>query len=588
LLDLEIPHMDLVLFPTSPREDDIFYTGFAFGVDVKAEDLMELTQYFKDYNQGVKWCFDQLLDHYQSLPARKKTKRKKKKKNKTSKAAQGKAGANAAHGKTPKSRRAIDVLKRALKRELCRRGFLARQANSIIGEADKFIKGKIGAAKYQVKLKTRALKVVSKNYDKNFDRIRKLKSQIGFWTEMIQGRHILWVRKELHVKLSKLGLRLHAETDVGKRKELQQQFDIARAQFDQARNRPITQIGYGKEEAHGQWTGNKTIGIIEKDGKLFLMVKLPVKTLSDGTRLRRELMLPIHPMKERNAKLFEEAKARKAAITYQISFDEDKRGGVHCYGTFKMEKGAVLPFHKNRRIGIDQNAGFITVALVEGDRVIWVVKRRLKQRGCAQARLEKLYALCKELIAMSVRHEAPLVLEDLKLAGKARRGSHETNYKISNIPYGKFQETIRRLAYAGGVTVFVVNPFHTSTLARVSFPGMDVHLGAAVQVAWRQLKIPEARARMRWNNDSTCDIRVNIPGAPRNPVIRVSENAGKALRSKGSSPTLWSWVLAQAGQVARRMQTEVVGRDGVTNMDVQDNAGPEKSPPLDPVQVIHL
>jgi IS605 OrfB family transposase len=324
------------------------------------------------------------------------------------------------------------------------------------------------------------------------------------------------------------------------------------------------------------------------------MVKLPRKTLADGSKLKRELMLPVHPMKERNAKLYEEAKRRKVAITFQICIAEEQLGGVHCYGTFQMEKGALLPFHKDRRIGIDQNAGFITVALVEGERVLWVVKKRLRQRGCAQARLEKLYALCKELMELSVRHEAPLVLEDLKLAGKARRGSHETNYKISNIPYGKFQETIRRLAYARGVTVFVVNPYHTSTLARVSFPGMDVHLGAAAQVAWRQLKIPEVRARVRWNDDSTCDIRVNIPGLSRNPVIRVRENVGNALRSKGASPALWSWIISKVRQVTRRNQA-VVSRDSLMSSGVLMGSGvlkeacsPPKSSPPEPGQVQSL
>lgn len=525
--NLPVFDKDFLLFDPVGVAEDGKYIGFVFTVDVPKSNHQLLVDLQKALSDETHKCEVAFSKHFATY----KPAKSKKKKTESTKAEQGARGALVSHGKAKHSKDPLAVLKRKLKNNL--KEWPGRMANSIIGEAAKTVSARRSQATYQLKLIRQRLKIaVKKN---KLQRIAQLKADIKYWEEVRSGKHFLVVSQKYHQKLQELGVKVKACTCPKLLVKLQHRMEQARMEFDAAKLLPLTQVGYNKEEIHNQWTGNKTVCIVNLNGKLHLMIKLP-SAITGSKGRNKELLLPINELTGRNKTLYEEALKLKKAMTYQINFRGDK---LVCYGTRKLDKHAKLAYNKRRRIGVDQNGGFTTVSLIEGKKVIWVIKRRLPQKKCSEARLEQLYAVCKELIGLSIKHSAPIVLEDLKLVGK-KTGSRRANRKISQIPYAKFKEILDRLSYTTGVSVFTVNPFCTSVIARFSYPGMSVHQSAAIMIARRHLGEALIKARIIWENDIPY-IKVNHgwhkkisvsteKDASASPVVKLSKTLGKALQ----------------------------------------------------------
>jgi IS605 OrfB family transposase len=157
-------------------------------------------------------------------------------------------------------------------------------------------------------------------------------------------------------------------------------------------------------------------------------------------------------------------------------------------GVYKEESVPKFKLNPEKRIGIDQNAGFITAACVDGRRLLWVRKFKISQKGTTEEHEARIHAVSKKISALAEKEQAVIVLEDLRLADKHKEfSSKRVRRHIQRIPYRKFQEILGRVCSRTGATLRMVNPAYTSILGRYRLPGMQVHLAAAAMIAWRDM-----------------------------------------------------------------------------------------------------
>ncbi len=288
--------------------------------------------------------------------------------------------------------------------------------------------------------------------------------------------------------------------------------------WNQSRLFPIVSVG-GKDE--GKWM-NKTVflreklapGALEEDeaaenGDLPAsdqVESLPTECpLAEGKTVEHELVIkypkflkPGHegrslpkmviPVKlsDRALESWRRALGNKKALTFNI---QPLRGlKWRVTGVFDEGKVEKFDISEGKRIGIDQNAGFIAAACVDGRRLRWIRKFKISQKGTKEEHEARITEVMKHIAAKAKEESAIVVIEDLRLAEKHKEFSGaRVRRHIQRIPYGKLQEILGRIACREGVTIKKVNPAYTSVLGRYRLPGMQVHLAAAAMIAWRDL-----------------------------------------------------------------------------------------------------
>lgn len=268
---------------------------------------------------------------------------------------------------------------------------------------------------------------------------------------------------------------------------LQQLLDAAVARWKASCGFPVVSVG-GKDE--GPWL-NKTIFLREKPGaqsplECEFVVKYP-RFLAPHLK-GRFLPVMVIPVKltQRAWEDWQIALTGKTALTFTIQPLDGRRWQVT--GVFKEPKALKFTFLQDKRIGIDQNAGFITVACIQGTKICWVRKIRISQRGTTEQHEERIHRAMHQVCAWAKEEQALIVLEDLNLADKHKEfTSQKIRRRIQRIPYRKLQEILGRICCRQGATLRMVNPAYTSILGRFQLPGMQVHLAAAAMIAWRDL-----------------------------------------------------------------------------------------------------
>ena len=216
---------------------------------------------------------------------------------------------------------------------------------------------------------------------------------------------------------------------------------------------------------------------------------VPKGAKAPNPRLLPTMVLPVK-LNEHSEKLFQQALELKCAISYYLT--PHKAGSWKLTGVFKEKAVPKLPFRKDRRIGIDQNAGFITVALIHGSKVCWVRKYRIAQSGGSRSHEERIAEVLKEICEVAALEQALIIIEDLNFAHKVQELKGKcTKRHVARIPYRKFEDILKRICLRRGTSYKRVNPAFSSVEARYWLPGMNVHLGAAAVLAWRALGIEQ-------------------------------------------------------------------------------------------------
>ena len=87
--------------------------------------------------------------------------------------------------------------------------------------------------------------------------------------------------------------------------------------------------------------------------------------------------------------------------------------------------------------------------------------RRLeeKQRNFVKTRSGQI---ARQIIALAKEYNAYISIEDLHIRGKRKKYSKESNRKINHIPFAEFRDFLLRDAEEEGITVDIIDPYHTS------------------------------------------------------------------------------------------------------------------------------
>jgi len=457
-----------------PEEPDGIYQPFPFTIRLAPEQEKILLEYQQAYSRKLIVLTAAYIDFYQKHP-RPQSKRPKGRKS---------------NGKTGKSKelkaweKVFGQFYNAEKKAMTAAGWPGRIAN----ELHRTAQGKI---KQQAKLVKRALNLAEKKQAAHPS--NHAHSKVQHWRANRDCRHIcLGDRKALKEvgSLSNQLRRLEAfpldpQTKILLRIQLEMQRNDALQRWRQSRVTNIKCSG-GKDE--GFWL-NKTVFLrpAKTDPQtLELVIKYP-KFLKPGP-MGRELPKMVVPVKisDRSKGIWETAIQEKKALTFTLQPHKPERWRVS--GVYKEQKVAKFAYHSDKRLGIDQNAGFITVALIKGLKLVWVRKYQISQNGTKEQHEARITEVMKELCEIARLEGCCIVIEDLSLAAKVKSGASKRSRRhIARIPYRRLQDILGRTCCRTGATLRVVNPANTSIDARYRLPGMNVHLGAAAMIAWRDI-----------------------------------------------------------------------------------------------------
>jgi IS605 OrfB family transposase len=197
-----------------------------------------------------------------------------------------------------------------------------------------------------------------------------------------------------------------------------------------------------------------------------------------------------------NTELLREALAGKISVAVRFKYDDK---GWRVYASFKVEHQVAIEDYSCGAIGVDLNAGFVSVArtdrfgnVVETFDIPMVTYG--KNQGQSAAITKQAVT---QIVAYAKKHDLPVVSENLDFAKKKRTLKDESpRYArmLSSFVYSAFDAAL--VSACSRHTVFHrrVNPAYTSIIGRTKFAsryGLSIHAAAALVIARRALKLSE-------------------------------------------------------------------------------------------------
>ena len=492
------------------RDPDGIYQPLHVGLDVTEEQHQVLLEYQSAISREMLKCGKALIDFYQANPKPAKARRPKKEVEKL---------------KITKVRSEWDQklldLEAHLKHDMVAQGFPKRLAVTIISEAQ----GKIKSAH---KIAERGMRLAKLKHQTNPSNHTHIKLQA--WATKQNYRGICFGKKKALAKRQRTqnqidALRLEQETDaiVKRLLELEVIRSNADAEWKASRRFPIQCYG----DRSGHWL-NKTIYLQSvASGATELVIKLPkfLGPPQKGNKLPM-MVIPVTLGKRAQAH-WDKAFKLRAPLTFTLIPQQGRRW--RAIGVFKEPSVAKLPVLKGKRIGIDQNAGFITVSCVDGLKLRWVRKFKISQSGSREEHEARIYLVMEQVCELAKMEQAIVVIEDLRLVDKHKQfQSKKLRRKIQRIPYSLLQEILGRVSSRMGIKVRTVNPAYTSILGRYRLPGMQVHLAAAAMIAWRDLGLDELTQDTIFQVGEDC---LKIQGEDSPIMVEVKEGMPHVLRN---------------------------------------------------------
>lgn len=428
-----------------------------------------------------------------------------------------------------------------LKSALVAKGWPGRMANAILEQARAKLDSAERIAKRELAMAKRRFSLDPCN--RTHDRVMHWESRQGYRHICLGDRKALGDIQRAQAKIQELEaflgygqapdlpdayrVRAEAEADL----IVERQFrEMAQARWRESRVFPIVCVG-GTDEV--PWM-NKTIFLRTAEGEpgaVELVVKLP-KFLALGwekkyKRKLPELVVPAR-LDDRSLKLWQRAVRDRKCLTFTLM--PQRQGAWRLTGVYSEDRAPKVKTLKGRRLGVDQNAGFITVAYVDGRKLRWVRKFAISQSGTTEEHEERIGAVMRALCELAKLERAVIVIEDLRLASKHKQfSSKKVRRHIQRIPYRRLQVILGRECSRQGVTMRRVNPAYTSILGRYRLPGMQVHLAAAAMIAWRDLSYDDIKIFQIGTNS------FKVMGEDSPIVVEVAEGM-QHVRSKCNMP----------------------------------------------------
>ena len=432
------------------------------------------------------------------------------------------------------------------KRAMTKAGWPGRLANVL----HKLAHGKLIA---HDKLVSKAIRLIQRKHSQTpsnstHKKLQHWRAQQGYQHICLGDKHALKALSGSHNQLRDLPkLDVSAQTKLTLKLQYEQRQVDAMLRWRESRMFNLNCTG-GKDEP----LGNKTMFLRKTADGIEMVIKYP-KFLVPGlvaskSKFLPEMIVPVR-MGERSHGIWEKAITAKKALSFTLqhqsvvesyrtseitakkalsfTLQPHSSGRWRVTGVYQEEKLCKFKYLASKRLGIDQNAGFITVALINGRKLCWVKKFKISQKGSTEQHEARITEVMKKLCAVAQIEKACIVIEDLSLAHKVKDLKGRcTRRHVSRIPYRKLQTLLGRECARTGTTLRVVNPANTSNDARYRLPGMNVHLGACAMIAWRD--IGEERIRI-FQIGKTC---LKIQGQDSPLVVEIKEETESASVSR--------------------------------------------------------
>ena len=180
-------------------------------------------------------------------------------------------------------------------------------------------------------------------------------------------------------------------------------------------------------------------------------------------------------------------------LTWRIQRHERSGWLVSC--TFQEAvPELVVPDFANGALGVDFNAGFLSLSLTDGNgvwRKSWRVPLVTHSRSSEQ-NLDTCRKAALEVVKIALKHRVPVVAESLDFARKKASVNSEQGpcyaRMLNGLAYAQFGQALTSACQRNGVLLKRVNPAYTSIIGCANIArqvGIDDHSAAAVAIARR-------------------------------------------------------------------------------------------------------
>ena len=246
--------------------------------------------------------------------------------------------------------------------------------------------------------------------------------------------------------------------------------------------------------------GNLFVKLVATEGGWDVVLRLPRALKDLATRHSRAGGQDIHEAVVGYVSFPHGADALSAAldqadkpVTWRIQRHE--RGGWLVSCTFQDAlPDMVVSNFADGALGVDFNAGFLSLSLTDGNGV-WLRSWRLPlvtHSRSSEQNLDTCRKAALEIVRAALKHGVPVVAESLDFARKKASVTTEQGPRyarmLNGLAYGLFAQALTSACVRNGILLKRVNPAYTSIIGCANVArqhGLDDHSAAAVAIARR-------------------------------------------------------------------------------------------------------
>lgn len=183
------------------------------------------------------------------------------------------------------------------------------------------------------------------------------------------------------------------------------------------------------------------------------------------------------------------SKKKSNPLTYRII---KRRGVLYVQIMYRKETMGVTRSNYGV-LGVDFNKGFISVSEINSDGKLQSLTRYdYLHKGKATKTKTSMLDLVSKLVAQAIGVGKDIVIEDLVSLDSNKKQektkSKDYNHMINSLKFGLFKRCLLSKATKEGVSIYSVNPYNTSKIAKASYTDrmkLNVHDAASYVIARR-------------------------------------------------------------------------------------------------------
>ncbi|TLX16139.1 IS200/IS605 family element transposase accessory protein TnpB [Rhizobium sp. MHM7A] len=271
-----------------------------------------------------------------------------------------------------------------------------------------------------------------------------------------------------------------------------------RAAWVEARNSTFIIEGLASAEFGNEYARLKP----REDGLFDLELRLPEALKQHATKVKKVRKRDVYLTAieglsfTHNVDLLRESLIEETSVAVRFKHDDK---GWRVYASFKVNHNEAAEDYSCGAIGVDLNAGFVSVARTDRfGNVVETFDIPMVTYGKSQGQSATIIKqVVVQIVEYAKRHNLPIVSESLDFAKKKRTLCDENpSYArmLSSFVYSSFDTAL--VSACARHTVFHrrVNPAYTSIIGRTKFAsryGLSIHAAAALVIARRAMKLSE-------------------------------------------------------------------------------------------------